>query len=79
MDGTDRHTKKGAQQSGAREGDGPIFEVEDGGTWVGTVRKPVGYEGAWHDGEGMGWEEINAEIREFRGHGDDEQAGWGSP
>jgi hypothetical protein len=28
------------------------------------------YEGAWREGEGMTWGEIDAEIRELRGHDD---------
>jgi antitoxin PrlF len=58
---------------GVREGDSLIFEVENGGAHVSVVRKPVSfadYEGAWREGDGMTWEEINAEIREFRGHDD---------
>lgn len=59
---------------GARAGDSLVFEVEDGGAHVSVARKPMSfadYAGAWREGEGMSWEEINAEIREFRGHEDD--------
>ena len=58
---------------GVREGDTLVFEVENGGARVSVIRKPVSfadYEGAWREGEGMTWEEINAETREFRGHDD---------
>ena len=59
---------------GVKEGDSLVFEVENGGARVSAVRKPINfanYEGAWREGEGMTWEEINAEIRESRGHEDD--------
>lgn len=58
---------------GVKEGDTLVFEVENGGARVSVIRKPVSfadYEGAWREGEGMTWEEINAEIRELRGHDD---------
>ena len=58
---------------GVKEGDTLVFEVENGGARVSVIRKPVSfaaYEGAWREGEGMTWEEINAEIRECRGHDD---------
>lgn len=65
---------KGVREAlGAREGDTLVFEVENGGARVSVIRKPVSfadYEGAWREGEGMTWEEINAEIRELRGHSD---------
>lgn len=41
-------------------------------------RKPVSfadYEGAWREGRGMSWEEVNAYVRDLRGHDDDEQDG----
>ena len=63
---------------GVKEGDSLLFEVEDGVARVRALRKPVSfadYEGAWREGEGMSWEEINAEIREFRGHEDDGRGG----
>ena len=57
---------------GVKEGDSLVFEVENGVAKVRAVRKPVSfadYAGAWREGEGMSWEEINADIRESRGHG----------
>ncbi len=63
---------------GVKEGDSLLFEVEDGAARIRALRKPVSfadYEGAWREGEGMNWEEINADIREFRGHEDDGRAG----
>lgn len=62
---------------GIRAGDGLIFEVENGGARVRADRKPVSfadYAGAWREGEGMTLEEVNARIRDLRGH-DDEQGG----
>lgn len=59
---------------GVKEGDNLLFEVEDGVAKIRALRKPVSfadYEGAWREGEGMSWEEINDDIREFRGHEDD--------
>lgn len=56
---------------GVKEGDSLVFEVENGGARVSVIRKPVSfadYEGAWREGEGMTWGEINAEIRDLRGH-----------
>ncbi len=58
---------------GGREGDTLVFGAEDGGARVGVIRGPVGfadYEGAWREGGGMTWGEINAGIRELRGHDD---------
>jgi antitoxin PrlF len=58
---------------GVKEGDSLVFEVEDGGARVSVIREPVSfadYEGAWREGEGMTWDEINVENREFRGHDD---------
>lgn len=58
---------------GVREGDSLIFEVENGGARVSVVRKPVSfanYAGAWREGKGMTIEEVNAHIRDLRGHDD---------
>lgn len=63
---------------GIRAGDSLVFEVENGGARVRADREPVSfadYAGAWREGEGMTWEEINAQIREMRGHGDDGRDG----
>ena len=65
--------KKVRDALGVRAGDSLVFEVEDGGAKVRVVRKPVSfadYEGALREGEGMSWGEINADLREFRGHED---------
>lgn len=59
---------------GVREGDSLVFEVEDGEARVRPLRTPVSfadYEGAWREGEGMSWEEVNAYVRDLRGHDED--------
>jgi AbrB family looped-hinge helix DNA binding protein len=62
---------------GVREGDSLLFEINDDGgeVTVRVVRKPVSfadYAGAWREGEenagGMSVEEVNAYVREIRGH-----------
>ena len=58
---------------GVREGDYLIFEIADDGgeVRVRVARKPVSfadYAGAWREGEGMSAGEINAYVRELRGH-----------
>lgn len=63
---------------GIKEGDNLVFDVEDGDVRLRVERKPVSfadYEGAWRVGKGMSWEEVNAYVRDLRGHDDDEQAG----
>ncbi len=63
---------------GIKEGDSLVFEVEDGDVRLRVERKPVSfadYEGAWRVGKGISWEEVNACVRDLRGHDDDEQAG----
>lgn len=58
---------------GAREGDTLVFEVENGGARMSVLRKPISfadYAGAWREGKGMTIEEVNAQIRELRGHED---------
>lgn len=63
---------------GIREGDSLVFEVENGEARVRPLRKPVSfadYAGAWREGEGMSMEEVNACIRELRGHDDDGRDG----
>jgi antitoxin PrlF len=62
---------------GIREGDSLVFEVEDGAVRLHVERRPVSfadYEGVWRVGKGMSWEEVNAYVRDLRGH-DDEQDG----
>lgn len=69
---------KGIREAlGVRAGDSLVFEVEKGGARVRVVRKPVSfadYAGAWREGEGMTIEEVDAYVRDLRGH-DDEQGG----
>lgn len=59
---------------GIRAGDSLLFEVgDDGELRVRVAREPVSfadYEGAWREGEGMSIEEVNAYVRELRGHDD---------
>lgn len=59
---------------GVRVGDSLVFKVENGGARVRVVRRPVSfadYAGAWREGEGMTIEEVNAYVRDLRGHDDD--------
>lgn len=69
---------KGIREAlGVRAGDSLVFEVENGGAKVRVVREPVSfadYAGAWREGEGMTIEEVNAHVRDLRGH-DDERGG----
>ncbi len=68
---------------GIREGDSLLFDLEDGDVRLRIERKPVSfadYEGAWREGKGMSVEEVNAYVRDLRGHddvvvGDDGQDG----
>jgi AbrB family looped-hinge helix DNA binding protein len=61
---------------GVREGDSLLFEINDGGeVTVRVVRKPVSfadYAGAWLEEDesvgGMSIEDVNAYVRELRGH-----------
>ncbi len=57
---------------GVREGDSLIFDMEDGEeVRVRVARKPVSfadYAGAWREGKGMSIAEINAYMRDLRGH-----------
>lgn len=55
----------------AREGDILMFEAEDEEVRVRLVKKPVSfadYAGLWREGEGLSVTEINARLREERGH-----------
>jgi AbrB family looped-hinge helix DNA binding protein len=57
---------------GIKEGDSLLFEVEGSEVRVHAARRPVSfadYAGAWREGKGMGWNEINAYISALRGHG----------
>lgn len=55
-----------------REGDVLIFEADERGVRI-RVSEPADvfaeYEGAWREGEGKTAGEINAWLRELRGHG----------
>lgn len=60
---------------GVREGDSLLFDVSDDGeeVRVRVERKPVSfadYEGAWREGKGMSWDEVNAYVRDLRGYED---------
>lgn len=60
---------------GIKEGDSLVFEVEGDEVRLHVARRPVSfadYAGIWREGEGMSWEEVNAYVRDLRGH-DDEQ------
>lgn len=79
MDQKARVTSKGQvtvpqavrREMGIREGDSLVFEVENGETRLRVERKPVSfadYAGVLREGKGMSIEEINAHIRDLRGH-----------
>lgn len=58
------------------EGDSLIFEVKGDEVRVRAAREPVSfadYAGAWRDGEGMSWAEVNDYVRDLRGHDDGEE------
>lgn len=55
------------------EGDTVVFEADSGGVRLRPLREAdvfAEYEGAWREGEGRTVEEINAWLRELRGHED---------
>ncbi|MDQ3301762.1 MAG: AbrB/MazE/SpoVT family DNA-binding domain-containing protein [Actinomycetota bacterium] len=79
MDQKARVTSKGQvtvpqavrREMGIREGDSLVFEVENGEARLRVERKPVSfadYAGVLREGKGMSIEEINAHIRDLRGH-----------
>ena len=55
------------------KGDMLVFEADSEGVRLRPVREEADvfaeYEGAWREGEGETIEEINAWLRELRGHG----------
>ncbi len=58
---------------GVRAGDNLLFEVNDAGdeVTVRVARKPasfVDYAGIWREDDGMSVREVNAYVRELRGH-----------
>lgn len=58
---------------GIREGDNLLFEINDARDEivVRVARKPVSfadYAGIWRENDGMSVEEVNAFVRELRGH-----------
>ncbi len=62
---------------GLKEGDDLVFEMEDGDVRLRVERKPVSfadYVGVLREGKGMSWDEVNAHVRDLRGH-DNEQDG----
>ncbi len=62
---------------GITEGDSLLFEVEGDDVRVRAAREPVSfadYAGAWREGEGMNWDEVNDYVRDLRGHDDGEEA-----
>lgn len=65
------------QVLGITEGDSLIFEVEGKDVRIRAAREPVSFEdyaGAWREGEGMIWDEVNDHLRDLRGHEDGEEA-----
>ena len=55
---------------GIKEGDSLLFEVEGDEVRVRAARNPVSfadYAGAWREGEGMSWDEVNEYVRDLRG------------
>ena len=59
------------QVLGIEEGDSILFEADDQGVHIRPIH-PVDvfeqYAGIWREGEGLTIDEINARIREMRGH-----------
>jgi antitoxin PrlF len=56
---------------GIKEGDSLLFEVEGDEVRVRAQRNPVSfadYAGAWREGEGMSWNQVNEYVRDQRGH-----------
>ena len=60
---------------GLKEGDSLLFEVKGDEVRVRAFRSPVSfadYAGAWSEGDGMSWDEVNDYVRDLRGHDDGE-------
>lgn len=60
------------QALGITAGDSLLFEIEGDNVRVRAARTPVSfadYAGAWREGEGISWEEIDGYVRELRGRG----------
>ena len=58
---------------GIKEGDSLLFELENGDIRLRVEREAVSfadYAGIWREGEGMSWEDVNAYVRDLRGHDD---------
>ena len=58
---------------GIKEGDSLLFDLENGDIRLRVEREVVDfadYAGTWREGEGMSWEEVNAYVRDLRGHDD---------
>ena len=56
-------------------GDNVVFEIDGAGVHLRAPRPTSAfakYAGIWREGEGLTVEEINAQIREMRGHDPDE-------
>lgn len=65
--------KEVRQALGVKEGDNLLFEIKDdsGEILVRVARKPVSfadYAGIWRENDGMSVKEVNAYVRELRGH-----------
>ncbi len=56
---------------GVEEGDTVVFEADEAGVHLRPARRGsvfAEYAGRWREGEGLTLEEINARIRDSRGH-----------
>ncbi len=67
------------EKLGVKAGDSLLFDVDDEGreATVRVERKRVSfadYEGAWREGKGMNWEEIDRYMRDLCGHDAEQEA-----